>query len=126
MYMGGCQNYGPFLGTLNIRRRIIIGTQKGAVILRTTHMVSMGRTGVLMWLTGVRSILTKSPRPPKQCLQRIMGSAYVGMDLSRTGLPEGREAREFCGFIHCAYVELVKKVVSCRTSCADSSAAANR
>ena len=27
--MGGCQNYGLFLGTLNIRGRIIIGTQKG-------------------------------------------------------------------------------------------------
>ena len=26
--MGGCQNYGPFLGTLNIRGHIIIGTQK--------------------------------------------------------------------------------------------------
>ena len=24
--MGGCQNYGPFLGTLNIRCHIIIGT----------------------------------------------------------------------------------------------------
>ena len=29
IYMGGCQNYGPILGTLNIRCRIIIGTQKG-------------------------------------------------------------------------------------------------
>ena len=28
IYMGGCQNYGPFLGTLNIRGRIIIGTPK--------------------------------------------------------------------------------------------------
>ena len=27
-YLGGCQNYGPFLGTLNIRCRIIIGIQK--------------------------------------------------------------------------------------------------
>ena len=27
-YVGGCQNYGPFLGTLNIRCRTIIGTQK--------------------------------------------------------------------------------------------------
>ena len=27
--MGGCQNYGPFLGTLSIRCRIIIGSQKG-------------------------------------------------------------------------------------------------
>ena len=36
--MGGCQNYGPFLGTLNIRGHIIIGTQKGTIILTTTHM----------------------------------------------------------------------------------------
>ena len=27
-HMGGCRNYGPFLGTLNIRCRIIIGIQK--------------------------------------------------------------------------------------------------
>ena len=27
-YMGGCQNYGPFLGTLDIRCRILIGIQK--------------------------------------------------------------------------------------------------
>ena len=25
LYMGGCQNYGPFLGTLNIGCRIVIG-----------------------------------------------------------------------------------------------------
>ena len=35
---GWCQNYGPFLGTLNIRCRIIIGTQKGTEILTTTHI----------------------------------------------------------------------------------------
>ena len=29
--MGGCQNYGPFLGTLNIRGRIIIGYPKRAL-----------------------------------------------------------------------------------------------
>ena len=40
VYMGGCQNYGPFLGTLNIRCRILIGTQKGTIILTTTHMYS--------------------------------------------------------------------------------------
>ena len=33
--MVGCQNYGPFLGALNIRGRIIIGIQKGA----TTHII---------------------------------------------------------------------------------------
>ena len=31
-YVGGCQNYGPFLGTLNIRCRIIIGILKGTSI----------------------------------------------------------------------------------------------
>ena len=36
--MGGCQNDGPFLGTLNIRCRIITGTQKGTIILTTTHV----------------------------------------------------------------------------------------
>ena len=36
--MGGCQNYDPFWGTLNIRCRIIIGIQKGTIILTTTHM----------------------------------------------------------------------------------------
>ena len=34
--MGGCQNYGPFLGTLNTRCRTILGTQKGTLILTTT------------------------------------------------------------------------------------------
>ena len=36
--MGGCQNYGPFLGTLNIMCRIIIGIQKGTIILTTTRI----------------------------------------------------------------------------------------
>ena len=36
--MGGRQNYDPFLGTLNTRCRIIIGTQKGTIILTTTHI----------------------------------------------------------------------------------------
>ena len=36
--MGGCQNYGPFWGTLNIRCRIIIGIQKGILVLTTTRI----------------------------------------------------------------------------------------
>ena len=36
-HMGSCQNYGPFLGTLN-RCRIIIEIQKGTIILTTTHI----------------------------------------------------------------------------------------
>ena len=37
-HMGGCQNYDPFLGTLDIRWRIIIGIEKGTIILTTIHM----------------------------------------------------------------------------------------
>ena len=36
-HMGSCQNYGPFWGTLNNRCRTILGTQKGTIILTTTH-----------------------------------------------------------------------------------------
>ena len=38
VYLGGCQNYGSFLGTLNIRCHIIIGTERGTLILTTTHL----------------------------------------------------------------------------------------
>ena len=41
MGMGGCQNYRPFLGTQNIRCRIILGTQKGTIILTATHNWSL-------------------------------------------------------------------------------------
>ena len=39
-HVGGCQNYDPFWGTLNIRCRIIIGIQKGTIILTTTHVLN--------------------------------------------------------------------------------------
>ena len=39
--MGGCQNYGPFVGPLNIRGRITMGIQKGTMILTTTNMSSI-------------------------------------------------------------------------------------
>ena len=38
VYMGRCQNYGPFLGTLNIRCRLIIGAQIGTIVLTITHV----------------------------------------------------------------------------------------
>ena len=36
--MVGCQKYGPFLSTLNIRCGIKLGIQKGTRILTTTPM----------------------------------------------------------------------------------------
>ena len=37
-YVGGCLNYDPFLGSLNIRCRLRIGIQTGSIILTTTHV----------------------------------------------------------------------------------------
>ena len=37
LHKGGCQNHGPFLGTVNIRCHVIIGTPKGTIILSTTQ-----------------------------------------------------------------------------------------
>ena len=51
-YMGVCQNYGPFLGTINFSCRIIIGTQKGTIILITAHMVARVTLGI--FLAGTR------------------------------------------------------------------------
>ena len=54
--MGGCQNYGPFLGTLNNRCRILIGTPKGAIFLTTTHMAEL----LHLHCSGIQKIL-KAP-----------------------------------------------------------------
>ena len=37
--MGGCQNHGPSLGTLNIRCHTIVGIQEGTIILTTNRGV---------------------------------------------------------------------------------------
>ena len=38
-YVGGCQNSDLFLGTIkNLRCHIILGIQKGTIILTTTHV----------------------------------------------------------------------------------------
>ena len=49
MDMGGCQNSGPFLGTLNIRCRIMIGIQKGTIILTTAHMYIYIYISIYVW-----------------------------------------------------------------------------
>ena len=52
LQVGGSQNYGPFLGTLNNRCRIMIGTQTGAIILTTTQVAHAvwGLPSKLSWL----------------------------------------------------------------------------
>ena len=72
--MHSCPNYGPFLGTLNIRGRIIIGIQKGTIILTTTHMEVHGAYYLLVFGIGVISeimsphigtVVTKSYEPSR-------------------------------------------------------------
>ena len=70
--MGGCQNYGPFLGTLTIRCRIIIGIQKGAIILTTTHIAVFSPSSYSTF--------------DMQSLNRISGIATVAPVMSRRGL----------------------------------------
>ena len=48
---GGCQNYGPFMGALNIRCRIMLRTQSRTIIWITTHMGSS-----LNWLRALRGL----------------------------------------------------------------------
>ena len=40
--MGGCQNYGPLLGPLSTRCRIVSKIQKATIILTTTHIHKPG------------------------------------------------------------------------------------
>ena len=62
--MGGCQNYGPFLGTLNIRCRIIMGIQKGTIILTTTHVVKEPKVRLQGGMLGeFRSFALAIPGP---------------------------------------------------------------
>ena len=53
-YKGGCQNEGPFLGTLNIRCRIILRAQTGTLILTTTHI----HTTIMIPMAPVLAIIT--------------------------------------------------------------------
>ena len=54
--MGGCQNYGPFVGTpINTRCRIIIGIQKRTIILTTTH-IGFRFLGSRVKVLGVRGL----------------------------------------------------------------------
>ena len=41
-HMGGCQNYGPFLGTLNIRCCIIIGPKRDLIFSSRSRVKGLG------------------------------------------------------------------------------------
>ena len=57
MEVGSCQNYGPFLGTPNIRCRTILGTQKGTIILTTTQVENCPNSSKVQ-ITGPQAVLS--------------------------------------------------------------------
>ena len=61
VHVGGCQNYGSLLGSLDTRCRIILRTQKGTIILTTTH-VHGGRNWSLCTGSSQRSCAYCWPR----------------------------------------------------------------
>ena len=75
-YMGGCQNYGPFLGTLNIRCRTIIGIQKGTIILPIPH-VCLGLKFLRVQGSG-GNIITQNPNPEpaSQAYVKVYGTQF--------------------------------------------------
>ena len=70
--MGGCQNHGPFLGTL--RCRIIIGIRKSTIILTTIHM-SQTWSHKFVWACEASR---------KSCVEVLYRSQAVGTFLGTT------------------------------------------
>ena len=76
-YMGGCQNYGPFWGTLNIRCRIIIGTQKGTMILTIPHMVVRHKGGPRYKPHNATVLIIGTPKP----VPLMLGNPHIHLQL---------------------------------------------
>ena len=86
-HVGGCQNYGLFLGTLNISCLTIMGTQKGTIILTTTHV-------------GVSRVLGVGPGRIPRNLQLKCAIFWGGKPRSRTPprmRRNGGELGAYCG-----------------------------
>ena len=76
-YMGACQNYGPLLGTRNVGFRIIRRTQKGSILLTSTHIHTS------IWLFGsLVCLLLLGCVNSYAVLQQLPGSfshTYIGV-----------------------------------------------
>ena len=102
--MGGCQNYDPFWGTVNIWRRIIIGIQE--VILTTTQMLMQGSTEgfcrpVFDMKKFVLGLLRSGVQPTTQCTVGWM--TYLEKLPSFTSLSKSYVLRFCCHSCSCSY-----------------------
>ena len=101
--MGSCQNYDPFLGTLNIRGRIIIGIQKGAIILTTTLISFLRRladNAQAIHLSGVLLLPTLNPH-------KLAEDPIETTEIRRT---LGRKCRNMWRYIRVVYKGIWGKV----------------
>ena len=79
--LGSCQNYGPFLSTLNIKCRTILGTQKGIIILTTIHVYNS------IYL-DLKSTFLGTPLRPKYVLYgHHVFSIYLDLKSTFLGTP---------------------------------------
>ena len=86
--MAGCQNYGPFWGTLIIRCRLIIASPKWAMILTTIQMFNPKLVQGFLWVLGLglgfrysfsspREGFSRTPEKDIICGSHNMGSFFV-------------------------------------------------
>ena len=103
--LGGSQNYGPFLGTLNIRCRIIIGTQKGTIILTTTHITIHGIASRPVGESRVERRFGQGPVDPAQVYPRtyLTRPRCWHPDLSRNLEPSYYYYYYYCYYYYCYY-----------------------
>ena len=83
-YMGGCQNYGPFWGLLIVRHLVFWGTQRGTIILTTTHIpapfLGLSMLPLFQSLEASQVLSTAKPQAPKpttQCPQAQLITALT-------------------------------------------------
>ena len=93
--VNACQNCGPFSGTLNIRCRIIIGIQKGTIILTTTQVASAS-------LPGLYSSTSRKKKCIGRCRSHVL--EYFGQ-----GLGLGSRILTTMTALHPKYMQKVRR-----------------
>ena len=74
--MGGCHNHAPFLGTLNIRCRIIIGIQKRTIILTAIHIGLYNIRDCWWSLTRCTGVM-RVPNHTYEPLSKLLVSPFI-------------------------------------------------
>ena len=84
--MGGGQNYGPILGPLNTRCRIILRNPKGTIVLTTIHILE--HAGILWYTSYLLPSACPDPSLTAEAVrtQRALGARV----LAESGAPQSQ------------------------------------